>query len=110
MSTQKATSLRSVAALARKHCGKAIEVLAKAMDSGDERVAIDAASKIMDRGIGKPIAMTADVTDRLDEFSDEQLEAAIADLKHRLAIAEGATGEARAEQGPQSAEGVQTVQ
>jgi hypothetical protein len=65
MVASKATSRRNVAAMARKHADKAIETLVAAMDDDDPRVKVDAANRILDRAIGKPIAMTADVTDRL---------------------------------------------
>lgn len=67
----------NVAALARQYGPKAIERLAAAMDSEDERVAIDAASKLLDRGYGKPLQTTADLTNKLDELSDDIISTAL---------------------------------
>lgn len=92
---QKAT-VRNIAAIARLAAPTAIRKLEELMKSKDERVSLDACKHILDRAVGKPVAMTADVTDRLDEFTDDELDAAIADIKSRIA-ALGATG---SEEGP----------
>ncbi len=77
--------------MAREMASDAMEVLRAAMSDEDPRVRVDAAKHVLDRAIGKPIAMSADVTDRLDEFTDEQLDAAIADVERRIsAVAETA--------------------
>ena len=55
------------------------------MNSGSETVAKDAAIHILDRAIGKPIAMTADVTDRLDELTDDELDSALAAVRQQVA-------------------------
>jgi hypothetical protein len=94
VSLKKDMSRRNVAAMARQNAEKAVATLVRCMDSPDERVALDAASRVLDRAVGKPIAMTADVTDRLDEFTDDELDAAIADLKRRV----GAVGTAGSEE------------
>jgi hypothetical protein len=67
--------------MARQHAERAIRTLVACLDDADARVRLDAAKQILDRGIGKPVAMTAEVTDRFDDWTDEQLEAAIADLE-----------------------------
>ena len=87
MVASKATSRRNVAAMARQHAEKAVQTLVDAMDDPDPRVKVDAANRVLDRAIGKPIAMTADVTDRLDEFTDDELDAAITSLKDRISAA-----------------------
>lgn len=81
---------KGIAALARQHTDKAIEVLAKALDSKDERVRVTAAEKLLDRGYGKPLTMTADVTRRLDDWSDDDIDAAISALRASLGIADNA--------------------
>lgn len=63
-----------------------MEVLAGLLNSDDERVRASAAEHIIDRAIGRPVAMTADVTDRLDEFTDEQLDAGLAVIERQLGI------------------------
>lgn len=79
-------SHRNVAALARTHAHKAIEVMVDCMNnSPDDKVRLDAASRILDRGIGKPIAPTIDLTNRFSEITDDQLEALIGDIKNRIA-------------------------
>ena len=94
MSHKKDASRRNVAAMARVNASEAMETLVKAMRGPDLRVAVDAANDILDRAIGKPVAMTADVTDRLDEFDDAAVDAAIADLEGRIGVAAKAEGEA----------------
>lgn len=89
----KTTSQRSIAALARKHGEKAIKKLVALMDDPDPRIASDCAKAVLDRAIGRPIAMTADVTDRLDEFTDEQLDAAIDDIQRRIGAVAATEGE-----------------
>jgi hypothetical protein len=80
----KKASARNIAAIARLSAPKALEKLRALMDSEDERVALDASKHILDRAIGKPVAMTADVTDRLDEFTDDELDAAISELRRQI--------------------------
>ena len=72
---------KGLAARAREHADKAIEVLVAGMDDDDPRVQIAAAKEILDRGYGKPLTMTADVTNKLEEFDDESLDAAISTLR-----------------------------
>ena len=92
---RKAT-VRNIAAIARAAAPKAIARLEALVDDPDPRVAIAAAAHVLDRAVGKPLAMTADVTDRLDEFTDDELDAAISDIKSRLAAA----GKAGADESP----------
>jgi hypothetical protein len=87
MLTSKLLSRRSVAHMARQHAEKAICTLVACLDDEDARVRLDAAKQILDRGIGKPIAMTAEVTDRFDDWTDEQLDAAIDMLEREIAAA-----------------------
>lgn len=68
---------KGIAARARQHTDKAVEVLVNGMDDDDARVRVAAAKEILDRGYGKSVAMTADLTKKLDAFDDEQLEAAL---------------------------------
>lgn len=72
---------KGIAAKAREHGDKALTVLANALDDGDAKVRIAAAKEIMDRGYGKPLTMTADVTNRIEDFDDESLDAAISVLR-----------------------------
>ena len=88
-------TVRNIAAIAREAAPKAIAKLEALINDEDPRVAIQAAAHILDRAVGKPLAMTADVTDRLDEFTDDQLDAGIAELEHRLAIASKTAGETK---------------
>lgn len=72
---------KGIAAIAREHTDRAIEVLVEGMESGDERVKQAAASAILDRGWGKPITMTADMTKRMDDWSDDDIDTALAALR-----------------------------
>jgi len=75
---------KGIAAKAREHTDKALEVLVEGMADEDPRVRVTAAKEVLDRGWGKPLAMTADVTKRLDDFSDDDIDAGIAFLRSAL--------------------------
>ena len=66
---------------AREYGDKCIEVLADALDSDDVKTRIAAARELLDRGYGKPLTMTAEVSNRLDELDDDTLDAAIGILR-----------------------------
>jgi hypothetical protein len=86
---------KGIAAKAREHTDRAIEVLVEGMESGDERIRIAAAREIIDRGYGKPLTMTADVTNRIEDFDDESLDAALSVLRAVIDSSEqDGTGEA----------------
>jgi hypothetical protein len=76
---------KGIAALAKEQAGKCVEVLTKALANPDDRIAITAANSLLDRAYGKPIAMSADVTDKLNDLDDESIMGAIAALRERLA-------------------------
>lgn len=80
---------KGIAAKAREHADRAMQVLADALDDEDPKVRITAAKEIIDRGYGKSITMTADVSNRIEDFDDESLDAAIAFLRTNL----GTSGE-----------------
>ena len=85
---------KGIAAKAREHTDKALEVLAEGMADTDPRVRVAAAKEILDRGWGKPLTMTADVTKQLDQFTDEDLDAGIAWLRAAIhSSAEDGDGE-----------------
>ena len=75
---------KGIAALARQHTDKAIEVLVNGMASNDERVQIAAAKEILDRGYGKAPVFTADLTGKLDDLDDDALDAAIFAIRDAL--------------------------
>jgi len=72
---------KGIAAIARAHKDKAVQVLVEAMDDDDARVRVTAAKEILDRGFGKSITMSADVTDRLDDMDEEAIDAALNALR-----------------------------
>lgn len=72
---------KGIAAKAREHTDKALDVLVEGMADEDPRVRVAAAKEVLDRGWGKPLTMTADVTKKLDEFTDDDLDAGIAFLR-----------------------------
>jgi hypothetical protein len=94
---------KGIAALAREHADKALQVLADALDDSDKRVAIAAAKELLDRGFGKALTMTADVTDRLDDVDDDTIDAAIEAARFALAKAGGNAGTVGAGKGPAQA-------
>lgn len=75
---------KGIAAKAREHTDRAVEVLVNALDDADARVRITAAKEIIDRGYGKPLTMTADVTNKIEDFDDESLDAAISVLRSAI--------------------------
>jgi hypothetical protein len=75
---------KGIAAKAREHTDKALDVLVEGMDDDDPRVRVSAAKEILDRGWGKPLTMTADVTKKLDDFTDDELDAGIAFLRSAI--------------------------
>lgn len=88
---------KGIAAKAREHTDKALEVLTTALDDADPRVRVTAAKEVLDRGWGKPLAMTVDVTKKLDDFTDDDIDAGIAFLRAALsASAEAGDGEGSA--------------
>lgn len=85
---------KGIAAKAREHTDKALEVLVEGMEDDDPRVRVSAAKEVLDRGWGKPLTMTADVTKKLDEFTDDELDAGIAFLRAAISTsASNADGE-----------------
>lgn len=75
---------KGIAAIARKHTDKAMEVLTEAMNSADERVKIAAAKEILDRGYGKAPVFTADLTGKLDDLDDDALDAALSAIRDAI--------------------------
>lgn len=68
---------KGLGAKAREYGDRCIQVLAEALDSADVKTRIAAARELLDRGYGKPLTMTAEVSNRLGELDDETLTAAI---------------------------------
>lgn len=67
----------NIAALARQYGSEAVEKLAEAMRSDDIRVAVDAATRLLDRGFGKP-SQTITHEDRpVESMTDAELLAEI---------------------------------
>lgn len=88
---------KGIAAKAREHTDKALQVLVDALDEEDPKVRIAAAKEIIDRGFGKSLTMTADVTNKVEDLDDESLDAAISVLKSAIGIADE-TGDGEAAQ------------
>lgn len=76
---------RGIAAIAREHKDKAVSVLVEGMGDDDAKVRIAAAREILDRGFGKPVTMSADVTDRLDDLDDDAIDAALTAVRDVIA-------------------------
>lgn len=90
---------KGIAAIARQHTDKAVDVLVAAMDSNDERVKIAAAKEILDRGYGKAPVFTADLTGKLDDLDDDALDAALVAIGDAIRAA----SKADSGEGPQTA-------
>lgn len=78
---------KGIAAKAREHTDKALDVLVEGMADEDPKVRVAAAKELLDRGWGKSLTMTADVSKRLDDFTDDDLDAGIAFLRSALGAA-----------------------
>lgn len=83
---------KGIGARAREHTDRCIEVLAEALDDDDKRTRIAAAKELLDRGYGKAVSMSADVTNRLDDLDDETLSAGIDALRAAIAVASASDG------------------
>jgi uncharacterized protein DUF5681 len=68
---------KGIAAKAREHTDRALEVFVEGLEDPDVKVRLIAAEKILDRGYGKAVAMTADITKKLDDMDDASLDIAI---------------------------------
>jgi hypothetical protein len=90
---------KGIAAKAREHTDKAVEVLVAGMNDEDARVRIAAAREILDRGYGKAVAVTADLSNKLDDLDDDALDAAIDAIREAIRGANapgGGEGQTRA--------------
>jgi hypothetical protein len=74
---------KGIAAKAQEHADGAIAYFAKVLNSDSEKTSdrLNAAQEILDRAYGKAIAMSADVTNKLDQFDDEFLVGALDALR-----------------------------
>ena len=79
---------KGIAAKAREHTDKALQVLVDALDDDDVKVKIIAAKEIIDRGFGKPLTMTADVTNKIEDLDDQSLDAAIDVIRAMVSTAD----------------------
>ena len=64
---------KGIAAKAREHTDRAMEVLVEGMADKDTRVRLAAAREVLDRGWGKPLAITAEASTAIDEYSTEEI-------------------------------------
>lgn len=83
---------KGIAAIARQHTDKAVDVLVAAMDEDDPRVRVAAAKEILDRGYGKAPVFTADLTGKLDDLDDDALDAALVAIGDAIRAASKADG------------------
>jgi hypothetical protein len=71
----------------------AFDVLTRHLQSPDPRIAITAASAILDRAYGKPTQpIDANVTSRFDNLSDEQIVVRLDQLEAMIRPTDGITG------------------
>ena len=83
---------KGLAAKAREYADRALEVLSEALDDDDPKVRLAAAKEVLDRGYGKAVSMTADVSARLDDLDDDTLNSAIDALRAAIGAADEADG------------------
>ncbi|MBZ9894233.1 DUF5681 domain-containing protein [Mesorhizobium sp. BR1-1-6] len=72
---------KGLAAKAREYADRALEVISEALGDDDPKVRLAAAKEVLDRGYGKAVSMTADVSKRLDDLDDDTLDSAIDALR-----------------------------
>ncbi len=84
----------NVAARARQHSEKAIQKLADLLDSDDERVVLDAATRLLDRGHGKPTQTIEHGEKSPDTMTDAELIDAIREAA-RKDLDEAAAGKGK---------------
>jgi uncharacterized protein DUF5681 len=87
---------KGIAAKAREHTDRCIDVLVEGLDDSDIKVRIVAAEKLLDRGWGKSVSMSADVTNKLSEIDDDSLDAAIDAIRAAIGAPGETDGRARA--------------
>lgn len=75
---------KGLAAEARRLGDRALKVVEEALFDEDRKVQLAAANIVFDRGWGKPVQMTADLTNKLDDLSDAELDSAIDVLRQSL--------------------------
>lgn len=86
---------RELQSMAKDHAERALQVLAEVMESAESDAArVAAANAILDRGYGKPVTMTANVTDHLDALDDDSLAAALAAVRAAIGAGEADQQEA----------------
>jgi HEAT repeat protein len=88
---------KGIAAKAREHGDKALQVLADALLDDDAKTRIAAARELLDRGYGKPVTMTADVTNKLGDLDDDTLNSAIDALRSAIGASDETGGGAGAQ-------------
>lgn len=73
---------QSIAAHAREYGAEAIETLVKAMRNGtNDNIKLDAANKLLDRGYGKSTEHLNVSNKSVDELTDQEIAARIAELR-----------------------------
>lgn len=75
---------KGIASKAREYGDRALEVLADALEDEDGRIRIAAAKELLDRGYGKSVQMTADLSKKLDDLDDDSLDAAISAVRSAI--------------------------
>jgi hypothetical protein len=94
--TGKDAADKGITPTARGLSKQALHVLAKGLEGNDMRIALACAKEVI--GHGKALAVSADLSQRLDGLDDETLDAAIDAIRTALGAAagvgDGAAGEA----------------
>lgn len=83
---------KGLAAKAREFADRALEVISEALGDDDPKIRLAAAKEVLDRGYGKAVSMTADVSARLDDLDDDTLNSAIDALRAAIGSADEADG------------------
>lgn len=91
-------AIGSLTALARQHTEEAVKTLLAIMGNGKAPAAarVGAATVILDRGYGKPVQMTADLTNQLNDLIDSDLDDALIAVRDALSARSAAESGASA--------------
>lgn len=75
---------KGIAEMARSYSNRALGVLVDGLASDNDAMKLGCAKELLDRGFGKSVALSADLTSKLDEWDDASLLAGLAALEHSL--------------------------
>lgn len=95
--------------MAREYADDAVSVLVAGLRDENPAMRLGSAKELLDRGFGKSVALSADLTNKLDEWDDASLLAGLAALERSIGDAASVPGGMGEEAGGKSARDVPPV-